>query len=56
MNGSIERKNDSMSLLCKIGIHKWSKSLIQHNFASHVVDYQQHCLRCGKIKRWNRPV
>ena len=45
-----------MSLLCKLGFHKWSKAYVKFHFESNVKDYEIHCLRCGKVKRWNEPV
>ena len=43
-----------MSILCRLGMHKWGKVNSQHQFGSNVIDYQQKCLRCGKVKRWNK--
>ena len=45
-----------MLILCKIGIHKWSKERVHFHFESHVKDYEKYCLRCGKVKKWNKPV
>lgn len=41
-----------MKILCKLGLHKWSKRRFITNFRSNVRDYSKKCLRCGKIKRW----
>jgi hypothetical protein len=46
----------NVNLLCKLGFHKWSNTQMHHIFQSNVKDYQKHCLRCGKAKRWNEPI
>jgi hypothetical protein len=45
-----------MAVLCKVGIHRWSGTQSHHQFESNVIEYRQHCLRCGKTKRWNKPI
>ena len=45
-----------MSLLCKLGMHKWSKAQMSYAFQSNVKDYEKCCLRCGVRKKWNVPV
>ncbi len=40
-------------ILCKIGLHRWSKPRkVSHGFASNVYDMKQRCERCNKTKRW----
>lgn len=39
-------------ILCKLGIHKWSRPKFIMNASSHVKDYSKYCLRCGKKKTW----
>jgi len=31
--------------------HKWSKERGYHQAASNIIEYEQHCLKCGKVKR-----
>lgn len=45
-----------MNILCKLGMHKWSKTRTVFHFESNVKDCEQYCMRCGKIKKWNEPV
>lgn len=45
-----------MSILCKLGLHKWGKAtFVDHSFHSSVLDYKQRCLRCGKKITWVQP-
>lgn len=40
-------------LLCKIGLHKWSRTQkVSHGFRSKVYDCKKKCKRCGKVKKW----
>jgi len=43
-------------LLCRIGIHKWSKARVWFHFDSNVMDKEFICRRCGKRKRKSVPV
>lgn len=43
-----------MKILCKLGIHKWSKIKSYSIEGSNVRDYQKYCLRCKKVKRWTK--
>ena len=43
-----------MKILCKLGMHKWGKTKSFYQFGSNVTDYQQVCMRCGKVKKWNK--
>jgi hypothetical protein len=45
-----------MNILCRIGMHRWSNIQMHHIFQSNVKECHQHCLRCGKVKRWNEPI
>lgn len=40
------------NLLCKMGIHKWSKPKYNSNFSSNVRDWSKYCQRCFKKKTW----
>ncbi|MEA2090595.1 MAG: hypothetical protein U9O89_07580 [Thermoproteota archaeon] len=39
-------------LLCKIGIHDWSKPRSIYISGSNIRDMEKRCKRCGKKKRW----
>jgi len=39
-------------ILCKIGVHSWSKTRAHHIADSNVKDMEKYCKRCGKTKRW----
>jgi len=41
-------------ILCKLGIHKWSKPKLYLVASSNVEDWSKHCERCGKVKKWNK--
>jgi len=43
------------SILCKLGIHKWSKTKFHSIESSNIRDYQKYCLRRHKIKKWSEP-
>jgi|YelNatPaOPRAMG01_1025707.scaffolds.fasta_scaffold303125_1 hypothetical protein len=39
-------------LLCKIGIHDWSKPRSTYIGGSNVKEFAQSCKRCGKQRKW----
>ena len=40
-------------LLCKIGIHKWSrKTYIDYGPTSNVKNWKRYCKSCGKRQSW----
>ncbi|TQD23903.1 DUF1660 family phage protein [Methanolobus vulcani] len=39
-----------ISILCKLGLHKWRKAGSFSNFSSNVRDQRYECARCGKRK------
>jgi hypothetical protein len=42
-----------MNLLCKLGFHRWGKSIsTSWAFRSNVLDWKKTCKKCGKIKKW----
>jgi len=42
-----------MKFLCRIGFHKWGRTIrVSHGFSSSVFDSKKSCERCGKVKRW----
>jgi len=43
---------DWKRLLCKLGLHDWSKPRATYISGSNVIDMEKHCRRCGKRKRW----
>lgn len=47
---------DWRRLLCKIGLHDWSRARVVYLSGSNVRDMEKHCNRCGKLKRWVEPV
>ncbi|MFW9928435.1 MAG: DUF1660 family phage protein [Candidatus Thorarchaeota archaeon] len=41
-------------LLCKIGLHKWSRPTFTTHGSSNVKDYSKTCARCNITKRWTK--
>lgn len=38
-------------LKCMLGLHKWSTPRSFIEFSSNVIEKEQRCLACGKIRR-----
>jgi len=45
-------RGDWKRLLCKVGLHDWSKPRSTYISGSNVRDVEKYCRRCGKQKRW----
>ena len=42
-----------MSILCKLGIHKWSDKKVFTRYGTKIQDYAGYCLRCHKRYKGN---
>lgn len=42
-------------MLCRLGLHDWSRPRVHIDFSSHVKDCEAHCRRCGEVKHWVEP-
>ena len=45
-----------MKILCKIGLHKWSKKKFKSYYGSNVKDWSRYCTRCGKKQTWTETI
>jgi hypothetical protein len=45
-----------MNVLCKFGMHKWSKPKMTYLYGSNMKDFESYCLKCGKKKKWNEAI
>jgi len=45
------KKGRNKRILCKIGLHKWSKLLRHSISSSNVIDLERYCKNCGQQQR-----
>ncbi len=43
-------------ILCFLGFHSYKNSSHYFRFDSNILDSESYCKRCGKTKKWNKPI
>ncbi|MHC1588291.1 MAG: hypothetical protein ACXQT3_04300 [Methermicoccaceae archaeon] len=44
-----------MSILCRLGFHRWRQTGKQWDTSSNVVELTYVCTRCGRVRRQFKP-
>ena len=45
-----------MKILCKLGLHKWTKKKYKTYYGSNIRDYSRYCTKCGKRQTWTQTI